>query len=58
MPAPTADVDMGRHVHIVRETGLQRAQSFCRYVRALRIRRGLDGMDVEMVREGMAVPGV
>jgi hypothetical protein len=53
LPATAPDIDVRRHMNVVRQSRLQLAQPIGRLGRALRMRRSLDRVDVEMVGEGM-----
>ncbi len=53
LPAAPADIDVRRHVNVVRQARLQVAQSVGRRVRALGIPRRFDRVNVKMVRERM-----
>ena len=53
LPAAAANIDVRRHVHVVREAGLQVAQAIRRGDRALRMRRSFDRVNVKMIRERM-----
>ena len=55
LPAAAANVDVRRHVNVVRQARLQLAQPVGRRVRALGIRRSFDRVNVEMVRERMVL---
>jgi hypothetical protein len=53
LPAPATNVDVRRHVHIVREPRLKFPQAICGRERTLRMWGSLHRMNVEMVREWM-----
>ena len=53
LPAPATNVDVRWHMHVVGEPGLQGAQAIRGCVSSLRMRRGFNRVDVEMIRERM-----
>jgi len=52
-PAAGANVDVRRHMSVVREAGLQIAKAVRRSNRAFRMRRCFHGMNIKMIRERM-----
>ena len=48
LPAPATNVDVRRHMHVVGEPGLQRAQAIRGRVGSLRMRRSFNRVDVEI----------
>jgi hypothetical protein len=53
LPAAPANIDVRRHVNVVRQARLQGTQMVRCGVRALRMRRSFDRVNVKMLREGM-----
>ena len=50
LPAPAPDIDVRGHVNIVGKSRLQLAEAVGRSIGALRVARGLNRMDVEVIR--------